>query len=51
MEYALGRGACRLLERLGFHREGLLRARYHLNGEIQDSVIYGLLATEMEMGS
>jgi len=41
----------RLLERLGFQREGLLRARYHLNGEIQDSAIYGLLATEMEMGS
>jgi len=41
----------RLLERLGFQREGLLRARYHLNGEVQDSVIYGLLATEMETGS
>ena len=41
----------RLLERLGFQREGLLRARYHVNGEIQDSVIYGLLATEMETGS
>lgn len=38
----------RLLERLGFRREGLLRARYHLNGEIQDSAIFGLLATEME---
>lgn len=36
----------RLLERLGFHREGLLRQRYHAPGEIQDSVILGLLAPE-----
>jgi RimJ/RimL family protein N-acetyltransferase len=40
----------RPLERLGFQREGLLRPRYHLNSEVQDSVIYGLLATEMETG-
>lgn len=33
----------RLLERLGFEREGLLRERYHVNGEIQDAVILGLL--------
>ncbi len=36
----------RLLERLGFVREGLLRERYHLGGEIQDSVIMGLLHPE-----
>jgi RimJ/RimL family protein N-acetyltransferase len=33
----------RLLERLGFVREGYLRERYHVNGEIQDSVLLGLL--------
>jgi RimJ/RimL family protein N-acetyltransferase len=36
----------RLLERLGFQREGLLRERYHLGDEIQDSVIMGLLRRE-----
>ena len=33
----------RLLERLGFVREGYLRERYHVNGEVQDSVLLGLL--------
>lgn len=33
----------RLLERLGFRREGYLRERYFKDGEIQDSVILGLL--------
>jgi len=33
----------RCLERLGFRREGYLRGRYHVNGEIQDSVLFGLL--------
>jgi len=36
----------RLLERLGFRREGLLRERYHVAGEVQDSVMLGLLAPE-----
>jgi RimJ/RimL family protein N-acetyltransferase len=35
-----------LLEQLGFTKEGYLRERYHLHGEIQDSVIYGLLKHE-----
>lgn len=35
-----------LLERLGFRREGLLRERYHVAGEIQDAVLLGLLAPE-----
>jgi len=35
-----------LLERLGFRREGLLRERYHVAGEVQDSVMLGLLAPE-----
>ena len=36
----------RLLERLGFHREGLLRERYQVNGELQDSAILGLLRSD-----
>ena len=36
----------RLLERQGFRREGYLRERYHLNGEIQDAVFLGLLRSE-----
>jgi RimJ/RimL family protein N-acetyltransferase len=36
----------RLVERLGFRREGHLRERYFVGGEIQDAVIYGLLRTE-----
>lgn len=33
----------RILERLGFQREGYLRERYFKDGEIQDSVLLGLL--------
>ena len=33
----------RLLERLGFEREGYLRNRYVVSGEIQDTVFLGLL--------
>ncbi len=36
----------RLLERLGFVREGHLRERWILGGEIQDAVFYGLLRRE-----
>lgn len=35
-----------LLGRLGFQREGLLRQRYRVAGEVQDSVMLGLLAGE-----
>jgi RimJ/RimL family protein N-acetyltransferase len=38
--------SCRLLERLGFRREGLLRARWRVAGEDCDSAMYGLLASE-----
>lgn len=38
----------RLLEGTGFRREGYLRERYHLNGEIQDALLYGLLRPEFE---
>jgi ribosomal-protein-alanine N-acetyltransferase len=34
------------LERLGFRREGYLRERYHVNGEVQDSLLFGLLRAE-----
>lgn len=36
----------RLLERLGFEREGRLRERYYLNGERQDAIMMGLLRSQ-----
>ncbi len=36
----------RLVERLGFRREGHLRERYFKDGEIQDSVFFGLLRSD-----
>lgn len=36
------------LERLGFQREGYLRERWHVNGEIQDAYFYGLLRPDWE---
>jgi RimJ/RimL family protein N-acetyltransferase len=36
----------RLLERLGFQREGHLRERWLVNGEVQDALFYGLLRRE-----
>jgi ribosomal-protein-alanine N-acetyltransferase len=42
------------LERLGFKREGYLRERWQINGEIQDAFYYGLLRREwvgQELGS
>ena len=33
----------RVLEREGFEREGHLRERYHVEGEVQDALLYGLL--------
>lgn len=36
----------RLLERLGFQREGYLRNRYIVSGEIQDTLFLGLLREE-----
>lgn len=38
--------SCRLVERVGFRREGLLRKRWHVAGEITDSAMYGLLREE-----
>lgn len=36
----------RTLERLGFQREGFLRERWHVEGEVQDAFFYGLLRRE-----
>ena len=38
--------SCGLAERLGFVREGLLRERWLVAGELQDSAMYGLLARD-----
>lgn len=40
------RASIRLLERLGFRCEGLLRERWNVGGALQDSALYGLLARE-----
>lgn len=42
------KASIRLLEKFGFQREGLLRERYHINGEAQDALFYGLLKHELE---
>jgi RimJ/RimL family protein N-acetyltransferase len=36
----------RMLERMGFKREGLLRERHRIAGEVQDTVLLGLLRRE-----
>lgn len=41
----------RVLERLGFRHEGHQRERWHLQGEVQDAVLYGLLAREWRAAS
>ncbi|WP_176050121.1 GNAT family N-acetyltransferase [Burkholderia sp. BCC1644] len=38
--------SARLLERLGFVREGLLRERWIVGDEVSDSALYGLLASD-----
>ena len=38
--------SCRLVERVGFRREGLLRQRWRVADEVTDSAIYGLLRAE-----
>jgi RimJ/RimL family protein N-acetyltransferase len=38
--------SCRLVERVGFQREGLLRQRWRVADEVTDSAIYGLLRAE-----
>lgn len=41
-------GSLKMLERLGFQREGLFRDRWFVYGVWQDSVMLGLLKTEWE---
>jgi [ribosomal protein S5]-alanine N-acetyltransferase len=41
-------GSIRTVERLGFQKEGYLRERWEVNGEIQDALFYGLLRREWE---
>jgi RimJ/RimL family protein N-acetyltransferase len=36
----------RSLERLGFQKEGVMRERWIVNGEVSDTVFYGLLRSE-----
>ncbi len=38
--------SARVLERIGFQREGLLRERWSVGGELFDSALYGLLARD-----
>ncbi|HVQ37354.1 MAG TPA: GNAT family N-acetyltransferase [Pyrinomonadaceae bacterium] len=38
----------RSLEKLGFQREGYLRERWQVGGEIQDALFYGLLRSDWE---
>lgn len=40
-------GSIRVLEKLGFVREGLLRERWEVGGELQDGVFFGLLRREL----
>jgi RimJ/RimL family protein N-acetyltransferase len=39
--------SARILERLGFTREGLLRERWIVAGEVSDSALYGLLSSDV----
>jgi ribosomal-protein-alanine N-acetyltransferase len=39
-----------MLDRLGFRREGLLRERWDVDGDIQDSIFLGLLNREWSSG-
>ncbi|MGR4894218.1 GNAT family N-acetyltransferase [Stenotrophomonas sp. LARHCG68] len=42
--------SCWLVEKLGFVREGVLRERWHVNGEITDTALYGLLERDFRRG-
>ena len=44
-------GSLRLLERLGFRREGVLRDRWFTFGTWKDTVLLGLLAADFEGGA
>lgn len=40
--------SCRLLEKVGFKKEGLLRQHYLINQKPENEVLYGLLREEIE---
>jgi RimJ/RimL family protein N-acetyltransferase len=40
--------SAKTLERLGFQREGYLRERWLVGGEVQDALFYGLLRREWQ---
>lgn len=40
------KSSAKVLERLGFTREGLLRQRWEINGIVSDSALYGLLVDD-----
>ncbi|WP_313051508.1 GNAT family protein [Stenotrophomonas cyclobalanopsidis] len=40
------RPSAHVLDRLGFHLEGVLRQRWRIQGELSDSAVYGLLADD-----
>ena len=42
--------SARSLERLGFTREGLLRERWIVDGEVSDTALHGLLARQWQAG-
>jgi RimJ/RimL family protein N-acetyltransferase len=43
--------SARLLERLGFSKEGLFRERFIVDGEVSDSAMYGLLRRDWNQDS
>lgn len=43
--------SCKLVERAGFRREGLLRERWRVGGGIQDTALYGLLRRDYRNSS
>jgi ribosomal-protein-alanine N-acetyltransferase len=43
--------SCRVLEKLGFQEEGLLREHYVINGAAANEILYGLLKREWVSGS
>jgi len=47
----LNTASCRLLARLGFAEEGLMRQRYRVKGAIYDTKIFGLLSGEWKAPS
>jgi RimJ/RimL family protein N-acetyltransferase len=40
--------SCRVLEKLGFQREGLLRQHFIINGEPENQILYGVLKYEWQ---